>query len=135
MFQTITDKNIDLVIGSRFLEPNQSINLNFTRKILSKIAIIIIFIFGIKNITDPLSGFFIIKTLVFKEIKSNIITKGYKILLTILFFGKNHIKYIEIPIKFLSRQHGQSKLNRNVIINFLKQILLFIDVTYLKKKN
>ena len=39
-----------------------------------------------------------------------------------------------MPIKFLSRQHGQSKLNRNVIINFLKQILLFIEITYLKKK-
>ena len=48
MFQAIHDKNIDLVIGSRFLEPNQSINLNFTRKILSKIQVEVVLLEGAK---------------------------------------------------------------------------------------
>ena len=89
----------------------------------SKLGILLCKLLGIKNITDPLSGFFIIKTKHLLDIKDLIRTRGFKILLTILYLYKNRIKFNEIPIKFNRRIYEKSKLSLRVKILFLEQIL------------
>ena len=122
-YNLIKTNKSDLIIGSRFLDNSFINNLSNTRKILSKSGNLIGYILGIKDIKDPLSGFFMIKTSIFKSISKKIDTDGFKILLTILVILNKKIKIKEIQINFYSRKHGQSKLKSKVLFIFLKQIL------------
>ena len=122
-YDLIKTNKFDLIIGSRFLDNSFINNLSNTRKILSKSGNLIGYILGIKDIKDPLSGFFMIKTSIFKSISKKIDTDGFKILLTILVILNKKIKIKEIQINFYSRKHGQSKLKPKVLFIFLKQIL------------
>ena len=122
-YNLIKTNKSDLIIGSRFLDNSFINNLSNTRKILSKSGNLIGYILGIKDIKDPLSGFFMIKTSIFKSISKKIDTDGFKILLTILVILNKKIKIKEIQINFYSRKHGQSKLKPKVLFIFLKQIL------------
>jgi len=122
-YDLIKTNKFDLIIGSRFLDNAYANNLSNIRKILSKSGNLIGYILGIKKIKDPLSGFFMIKTSIFKSISKKIDTDGFKILLTILVILNKKIKIKEIQINFYSRKHGQSKLKSKVLFIFLKQIL------------
>ena len=122
-YNLIKTNKFDLIIGSRFLDNSFVNNLSNTRKILSKSGNLIGYILGIKKIKDPLSGFFMIKTSIFKSISKKIDTEGFKILLTILTVLNRKIRIKEIQINFYSRKHGQSKLKPKIIFIFLKQIL------------
>ncbi len=125
-FDIITSEKIDVVIGSRFINNKQSIFLNKRRTFESKIAILICKLIGIKKITDPLSGFFLIKTDILSKTKNKITTRGFKILLTILYKNKNLITFKEVPIKFNKRKYEKSKLNLRVKLLFLEQILKLV---------
>ena len=122
-YDLIKTNKFDLIIGSRFLDNSFVNNLSNTRKILSKSGNLIGYILGIKKIKDPLSGFFMIKTSIFKSISKKIDTEGFKILLTILTVLNRKIRIKEIQINFYSRKHGQSKLKPKILFIFLKQIL------------
>lgn len=119
-------KDYDLVIGSRFLDANKLEGLSTIRKKISKAALIFCKIIGINNVTDPLSGFFIIRTSVLKNIETQINTNGYKILLTILYLLKNKIRIKELQINFLKRLNGKSKLNFRVTFEFFLQLCFLL---------
>ena len=123
LIETIIKEKFDIVIGSRFINNSQNIKMSNKRMLESRIAIMICYLLGIKEVKDPLSGFFIIETKLLKKIKNKINTKGFKILFTILYLYKNKISTKEIPIKFDKRIHGKTKLNLRVKLLFLEQIL------------
>ena len=123
LIKNITENNFDLVIGSRFIKDGQNISMNKRRVLESKLGILLCRLIGISNVMDPLSGFFIIKTNLLKKIKNKIKTRGFKILLTILYLLRNKLEYKELPIKFNKRVYEKSKLNLKVKILFLEQIL------------
>ena len=123
LIKNITENNFDLVIGSRFIKNGQNISMNKRRVLESKLGILLCRLIGISNVMDPLSGFFIIKTNLLKKIKNKIKTRGFKILLTILYLLRNKLEYKELPIKFNKRVYEKSKLNLKVKILFLEQIL------------
>ena len=123
LIKNITENNFDLVIGSRFIKDGQNISMNKRRVLESKLGILLSRFIGINTVMDPLSGFFIIRTNLLKKIKNKIKTRGFKILLTILYLYKNQLNYNELPIKFNVRIHEKSKLNFRVKILFLEQLL------------
>ena len=123
IIEMIKKEKVDLVIGSRFINNYQNIKMNKLRFAESKFAILLSKIVGIKNIKDPMSGFFIIKTNLLTKIKNKIKTRGFKILFTILYIYKDTLRYKEVPIKFSKRKSGKSKLSFRVKILFIEQIL------------
>ena len=119
----IVKNDCDLVIGSRFIKDGQNILMNKRRIFESKLGIFLCKFLGINDIKDPLSGFFIIRSELLFNLKHKIKTRGFKILLTILYLYKNKLNYYELPIKFNKRLYENSKLNYRVKILFLEQIL------------
>jgi dolichol-phosphate mannosyltransferase len=118
----------DLVIGSRLIKGGNVENWRFRRKILSIGATLPARF--LTKIKDPMSGFFIVKKHVIKDIR--IKSKGYKILLEILVKGSyNSIK--EVPYTFRGREYGQSKIGRNEIINYISDYFNLIKYKILKK--
>ncbi|MDD5417757.1 MAG: polyprenol monophosphomannose synthase [Candidatus Nanoarchaeia archaeon] len=107
----------DLVIGSRYIRGGEIKGWPLKRILISKTATLMAkILLGVKE-NDPMSGFFAIKQSKFREIKDKMKPKGYKTLLEIIVRGKFKTK--EIPITFIDRQKGKSKLSGNVIKHYL----------------
>lgn len=75
---------------------------------------------GMKEIRDPMSGFFALRRQVIEDIKVS--TAGYKILLEILAKAKYTTRIKEIPYSFTDRKAGQSKLDNSVILSYIKAV-------------
>ena len=105
-------KNADLVLGSRGIGGGKEIGRGFLRKTMTYLANLYIRLFlGIK-IKDCNSGFRCFKRRVLEEINlSGLESKGPSIVQEVLF--KAHLrgfKIKEIPITFVNRTKGKSKL-------------------------
>lgn len=122
MINIINSKNYDLLIGSRFVDKNTIIELGKARYFQSKVGNLLCKTIGIDNVSDPLSGFFIIKTDLFKKLKSSINSSGFKILVSLLFNLKKDFKIIEIKTDFFRRREGKSKLKLKIYYFFIRQI-------------
>ncbi len=119
-------KGADIAIGSRHVSGGTISNWNLRRRIISKIASAIAHIFlpNTKNILDPMSGFFMLRRDVIRNIQLNPI--GFKILLEILSKGC-YRKVVEIPYTFVERKRGKTKFNIFQAINYLKQIVFLVS--------
>ena len=120
MYQEIKNNNIDIVIGSRYMKGGATKDWPIKRKIISFGATFLGRIL-FPEITDPVSGFFAVKTDLVIHTPS-IQPCGYKILLEIL--GKcrwHNIK--EIPYVFQNRKSGESKLGLKQIIEYARQVV------------
>lgn len=118
LLSEIRRSNSDLVIASRYVKGGRIVGWTSKRIFLSKFATNLSkLIFGLSNVSDPMSGFFIVKRSIIRKMQFN--TSGFKILLEILVKSKN-IKIEEIPYTFSDRASGVSKLNSKVTIDFFK---------------
>jgi len=108
MFKKIQD-GAEIVVGSRYVAGGEIENWSFKRKFYSKGARAIAYLLLPKSreVKDPLSGFFMLKRDVIKNVELHPI--GYKILLEILIKGK-YQNVEEVPILFKDRERGSSSL-------------------------
>ena len=105
-----------IVIGSRYINRGSIVGWPFKRRLISRgAAKIARHGLKVRNVTDPMSGFFAFPRHVIKNIKFD--TKGFKILLEILVKSRD-IKVKEVPYTFHDRKSGQSKMNFNVILDY-----------------
>ena len=111
-------QNCDIVIGSRKVKDGSYGEMSFIRRFISKGATLVAKIFLPIQITDPMSGFFIVKKEVIDEVLHELNPLGFKILLEIIGRKKN-IRAAEVGYKFRKRNYGETKLNASVIQNYL----------------
>jgi len=113
MILPLLSNRADLVIASRKLPGGEIQGWPVHRKIISHGAYVISR--TITNVSDPLSGFFLVKKSSIDNI--NFQTRGYKILLEILRKGSHRI--VEIPYTFEARKNSTSKLGPKQCFQFL----------------
>lgn len=132
------EKGADLVIGSRYCQDGSTGKWGAGRKLISKIATKMSQYITSIYITDPMSGFFIIKKNIFLKVVDKLNSKGYKILLDIVSqLDPKEIMVSEIPYTFKNRVHGESKLSPEVVMQLIDFIYLkaagnFIPIDYIK---
>ena len=115
MISLMKKEKLDLVVGSRFLYNTKTTGLSKSRNYLSNLAnFLAIKVSGV-NLSDPMSGFFIIRRSSFETVVLNLSGLGFKILLDIFSASRKPLKYKEIQFKFKSRRFGNSKLDSLVI--------------------
>ena len=111
--------DLDMVIGSRFLKKKNSTGLSKNRNLISKLANFLANkISGVK-LSDPMSGFFLVKRNLMEKQAINLTGLGFKILLDIMSSAKNKIHYREIEFNFKLRKYGESKLDTLVVWEYL----------------
>ena len=116
------NNKVDIIVGSRDLFKNKKHNLNFFRLFASRLLVIIInFLLG-KKTSDPMSGFFMFKKKIFLRSQKNLVQKGYKILLDLLYNKNQEIKVIDININFDSRMKGKSKMSLKILVDLIFMI-------------
>ena len=116
-------KGADLVVGSRYM-PGGSVGEWVTdRRIVSGIGTFLCAQLSCTKISDPLSGFFMLRSDLYKEIRKSLRPSGFKILLEILANAPKKTNVTEVPLIFRMRLHGESKLSLQVQMEFLAQVL------------
>jgi len=124
MLNALMNEDLELVIGSRYLEEGSTGKLPQHRVWLSKFATNISKLFLKQSVTDPMSGYFMFRRGFFEQIVSQLSGKGFKILLDILVSTEKKIKLTEFPYSMRERSRGESKLNYLVVWEF---ILLLVE--------
>lgn len=121
LLKPILEESVDLVIASRYVDGGGVKEWSFPRKMISKGAIFLshLALPKLRNIKDPMSGYFAVKKEVIEGVELKPI--GYKILLEILIKGKIR-KVKEIPYVFGEREKGESKLGKKQIIDYIKHL-------------
>lgn len=71
------------------------------------------------TLSDPMSGFFMLRRPIVDELASKLSTQGFKILLDIVASGEGRLRIVEFPFIFRARREGESKLDTLVTFDFL----------------
>jgi dolichol-phosphate mannosyltransferase len=111
----------DMVIGSRYVTGGSVGEWGPLRRLTSWSATKMAQILLNAKLTDPMSGFFMMRREDFLHIRENLNVSGFKILLEIV--AKLKPKALaEVPIVFRTRVAGESKLSGRVIFQYLQQL-------------
>ena len=113
----------ELVVGSRYVEGGSADSFNKQRAGASQLATEVARRALKVEVADPMSGFFMIRRDRFEQLAPQLSTQGFKILLDIIATAQGKLRAVEIPYTFGSRQHGESKLNSMVALDFLGLVL------------
>lgn len=118
MVELMEREGLDIVSAARRLEDNQKMEgLSPLRRKLSQIGnALSSFVIG-RKLSDPLTGFFVIRRDRFLQIGPKLGDPGFKLLLDILYSDKA-LRHGEVYFDFGTRLHGNSKLDSYVLWKF-----------------
>ncbi len=124
MLGRLRDGGVDVVVASRFAEGGDAEGLaNSQRLALSNLGIRLATLMLGTRLTDPMSGFFMLRRDVFERIAPRLTGQGFKILLDLLLSAPQKLRVAEIGVTFRPRTEGESKLNPLVLVQFLALLL------------
>jgi dolichol-phosphate mannosyltransferase len=117
----------DIVVGTRYAGAGQvGEGLSKTREAGSRFATQLSGLVTGESLSDPMSGFFLMKRDVFDEIAGSLSSEGFKILLDIVVSASGklkregrELKIGEVPYTFRPRNAGESKMSPIVVVQFL----------------
>ena len=124
MLEAIEGGECDLAVGTRYATEGGVGDWAEGRQTISQIATRLSRLVVKVKISDPMSGFFMIRRDLFDTVVRGLSVQGYKILLDIITSSPSSLRIREFPYVFRSRQHGESKLDPLVSLEYL---LLLLD--------
>jgi dolichol-phosphate mannosyltransferase len=121
LLQEAENKNVDIVIGSRYARGGKIKGHNIIRSTLSYLANIYLrYILNLMYIKDITSGFRCININFLRKINLNYLnSKGPEALQEIIFKNRTDLSIKEIPIIFEKRRYGKSKLSVSMLLKCL----------------
>ena len=119
MLHRLEDDECDIVVGTRYAEGGSAAGLGGSRGIVSGIATRLAHrVLGVK-VSDPMSGFFMMRREHFEEFATSLSHDGFKILLDILATARGDLRIAEEPYSFREREQGESKFDFRAVLDFL----------------
>jgi len=108
----------DVVIGTRYAQGGSTGDWHDSRKSMSELATRVSRLILKQPVSDPMSGFFMLRREVFDGSVRGLSGIGFKILLDILVSAPRGLKVTEVAYQFRNRSSGESKLDSTVIWEF-----------------
>lgn len=118
--------DVDLVIGSRYVEGGGMGEWSRARVSMSRIATGLATRLTRTPIRDSMSGFFMLTRTAFMSALPQLSSVGFKVLLDIAASAPEPLRVAEVPYTFRVRRQGESKLDSLVVWEYLQ---LLIDKT------
>ena len=115
------DSGAEIAVASRYVDGGGTGTWNASRRFQSWVATKLAQTFLGVELSDPMSGYFILPRDAFNRIHKQLDSKGFKILLEII-ARLAPSRLAEIPYTFGKRVAGQSKLSSKVILQYLEQL-------------
>jgi dolichol-phosphate mannosyltransferase len=84
-----------------------------------------------EGLTDPMSGFFVVRRSFLDRVVRRLYGRGFKILLDLIAAARGQVRITELPYRMRSRQHGDSKLGARVIAEFFMLLLYHLTGRFL----
>ena len=123
MYDRIKTEDLDVVVGSRNTEGGSMGDFAKERVLLSGLGSRLSRAVCNCDLSDPMSGFFIVSRSFLQEVIYRLSGLGFKILVDLVASSKRPVRFAEIPYSFRQREHGESKLDINVGIEYLQLLL------------
>jgi dolichol-phosphate mannosyltransferase len=124
MLQALRDEPLDIVVGSRYAAEGGVGDWDQNRVRLSALATRLGQWLLRVSLTDPMSGFFMLRRDAFELSMRQLSTIGFKVLLDILASSPRPLRVKELPYRFGVRQAGASKFDA---LTGLEYLLLLAD--------
>ena len=113
------DEALDLVVGSRFVDGGGTGDWDRDRVAKSAFATKLSRRVLKGDLSDPMSGFFAIRTSVVRGLVPDLSAIGFKILLDLMTTSTRPLNFAELPYTFRVRTEGESKLDHVVAMEYL----------------
>jgi dolichol-phosphate mannosyltransferase len=124
MLRKIETEKLDVVVASRRVAGGSMGDFAKERVKLSDMGSRVSRLVCRCEISDPMSGFFIVDAPFLRALVPNLTGSGFKILVDILASSQTAPRVGEVPYRFRNRQLGESKLDVNVQLEY---IFLIVD--------
>ena len=118
MLEALREQHADLVVGTRYAGGGSIAGWDASRAAMSRFATQLSRLIGTHDISDPMSGFFMLRREVLHDAVRNLSGLGFKILLDLLASTKQPLVIVEVPYTFRERFAGESKLDSGVLWEF-----------------
>ncbi|HEY6987942.1 MAG TPA: glycosyltransferase family 2 protein [Bryobacteraceae bacterium] len=123
MLERLKTKNLDVVVGSRNVAGGSMGEFAQHRVRLSMLGRRFSQSVCRCEINDPMSGFFVMTRPFLMEVVHGVSGIGFKILVDLLASCRRPVRLEEVPYRFRNRQHGESKLDILVGVEYLQLLL------------
>jgi dolichol-phosphate mannosyltransferase len=123
LFRAIAKDGHELAIGTRYAGDGSTGDWAEDRLKISRFATALASPIMKTRMTDPMSGLFAVRRDVLLEAAPSLSTVGYKILLDLVASHPRPLKLAEVGYTFGTRQHGESKLDEMVALEYLELLL------------
>jgi dolichol-phosphate mannosyltransferase len=119
MLERMKAENLDIVVASRKIEGGSMGEFSRTRVWLSSLGSRISQWVSHSNVSDTMSGFFLVRRPFFRQVAPKLTGTGFKILVDLLASSPSNVRVGEVAYHFRMRQRGESKLDLGVELEYL----------------
>jgi dolichol-phosphate mannosyltransferase len=126
MLRSLKEEKLDIVVGSRYVDGGSIGEWDSNRAAASRLATRLAQIVVRANLNDPMSGFMMFRREVMHDALPRLSAIGFKILLDLFASSPRPLKFRELPFRFRNRHAGESKLDTQVMWDY---IMLLLDKT------
>ena len=124
MLEVLKAGDADLVIASRYVGDSAPVDaLNPIRRLGSRFANWLGRLVLHQHLSDPVSGFFMIRRERLEAVAPRLTTVGFKVLFDVIASQTEPLRIVELPFVFRERVAGGSKLDRRMVIDYLGLLL------------
>ena len=120
------ENGADLVLGSRYVPGGGTRNWGFSRRLISRGGSVYTALFLHMGIKDPTGGFKCFRRPVLERLDLDAITpRGYAFQIETTYrVVRAGFRVVEVPIAFIDREHGHSKMNSAIVIEAVWKVPL-----------
>lgn len=118
--------DLDIVTGSRYIKHGGVAGWGLKRKLTSRVANYLAHVLLNPGVSDLTGSFRMYKRKVLEEIIHKVRGKGYVFQMEIIVRAKNY-KIGEIPICFVDRVSGESKMGSDEVAQYLRGLLSLVN--------
>jgi len=130
MLKTQMEGNFDLVSGTRYAMGGGVFGWDFMRKLISRTANYVAQVLLRPGASDLTGSFRLYKKDVLEKLVNACVSKGYVFQMEMIVRARQQRLTIgEVPITFVDRVYGESKLGGNEIFGYLKGLLYLFATT------
>src|SRR5882672_3631692 len=115
-------EDADVAVASRYMAGGSTGELAPERVRLSRLASALSARLG-EGLTDPMSGFFVVRRAFLDRVVRKLYGRGFKILLDLIAAARGELRVVELPYRMRSRASGESKLSARVVAEFFMLLL------------
>lgn len=136
MLEHLRSGRFDIAVGSRYVPGGGVDGWAADRRSMSRVATRLSRIVMQVELSDPMSGFFMIRREAFMAAVRNLSALGFKLLLDLFISSPQPLRFVEVPYQFRNREAGESKLDSSAIWDYVmllldKSVGRFVPVRFL----